>query len=65
MDLTFSPDDLQFQERARAWLLANVPKDPAPHDGPEARTYALDWLAKCHADGWSGIGWAAPKSATK
>lgn len=57
MQLKFTDDDNHFRKQAREWLADNVPNQPAPYDGQPAREYALSWLAKCHAGGWSGIGW--------
>lgn len=57
MQLSFTEADEAFRATAREWLSANVPHERAPHDGPQARDFALAWLAKCHAGGWSGISW--------
>ena len=59
MHFEFTNDDHAFRLRARAWLLANVPKTAAPHDGDASREYALAWQRKLHAAGWSGISWPA------
>lgn len=57
MNLTPSPEDDAFRRRARAWLEAHVPPTRPPVDGPAARKAARDWLAQCHAAGWSGLAW--------
>ena len=57
MELNFTPDDEAFRASARDWLMANVPRERAPHDGKPARDYAQAWLARRHRDGWAGIGW--------
>jgi alkylation response protein AidB-like acyl-CoA dehydrogenase len=57
MHLKFTEDDENFRQSARAWLLANVPRDRAPSDGAPARAFAEAWLSRCNKDGWSGIGW--------
>ena len=57
VQISFSPEDQAFRHTAREWLLANVPGDRAPHSGRPARDFALAWLARCHAAGWSGISW--------
>lgn len=46
-----------FRARARAWLLANIPTDPAPSDGPDSRAYALRWQKLQHQGGWTGLTW--------
>lgn len=53
----FTADDQAFREKARNWLQASVPSSMPPHSGWPARDYALGWLAKLHAGGWSGISW--------
>ncbi|AQZ49901.1 acyl-CoA dehydrogenase family protein [Martelella mediterranea] len=59
MHLKDTEDHISFRAAARAWLSENVPAGPAPRDGAASRQYALDWVAKCHSGGWSGIGWPA------
>lgn len=59
MRLELTPDDLAFRQSARDWLAANVPANPAPHDGSPARDHALTWLRTRHQGGWAGIGWPA------
>ncbi|MCG2842028.1 acyl-CoA dehydrogenase family protein [Sandaracinobacter sp. RS1-74] len=50
-----------FRMEAREWLAANVPASPAPHDGPGARAFALEWQRLQHEGGWAGLSW--PKEA--
>ncbi len=57
MQLNFTQDDEIFRLQARKWLLAIVPRERAPYEGPAARAFAQAWLSRCHRDGWSGIGW--------
>lgn len=59
MEFSFSQADEEFRRSAREWLVANVPTKAAPHDGAASREYALSWLRKRHAAGWSGISWPA------
>ncbi|TKT78378.1 acyl-CoA dehydrogenase family protein [Aquamicrobium sp. LC103] len=59
MRLNFTKDDEAFRHRARDWLIANVPRERAPHEGMPARRFSLDWLSSCHEGGWAGIGWPA------
>jgi alkylation response protein AidB-like acyl-CoA dehydrogenase len=59
MFFAFTDDDLAFAREARAWLQANVPREAAPHSGPASRAFALGWLRRLHAGGWSGIAWPA------
>src|SRR5882757_9526123 len=46
-----------FRREARRWLEANVPKAPAPEDGPASREYVLGWQRKQAREGWAGIAW--------
>ena len=59
MRFEFTDEDRAFREEARRWLRANVPSVRAPTGGPAARAFALDWVRKRHAAGWSGISWPA------
>ncbi|MCB1464114.1 MAG: acyl-CoA dehydrogenase family protein [Nitratireductor sp.] len=59
MMLELAPEDVAFRLNARDWLKANVPAAPAPHEGHPSREYALEWLARLHASGWSGLAWPA------
>jgi len=52
-----SEDIGAFRRRARAWLNANVPVEPAPLDGAEGRTFALAWQKRQAEGGWAGIAW--------
>ena len=46
-----------FRLEARRWLEANVPRKPAPEDGPESRDYVLAWQQAQARAGWAGIAW--------
>ncbi len=59
MQFEFSEEDKAFRKSARQWLLENVPARTPPHSGADARDFALEWLRKRHAGGWSGISWPA------
>jgi alkylation response protein AidB-like acyl-CoA dehydrogenase len=49
--------NLTFRAEARKWLLANVPAEPPPEDGPASRDYVLAWQRTQAQGGWSGIAW--------
>lgn len=51
----------EFRRRARAWLEANVPREPAPRDGLPAREFSLRWQRTQAEGGWAGVSW--PKEA--
>jgi len=46
-----------FRTEARRWLLANVPDEWAPSDGPAARDFVLRWQQRQHQGGWAGLTW--------
>ncbi len=46
-----------FRLRARTWLSANAPTEPAPLDGAGARDFALAWQKRQSDGGWAGIAW--------
>lgn len=57
MDLEATPAEREFRERARDWLRANVPAEPAPEDNRGARSFELAWQQAQHEAGWAGISW--------
>lgn len=52
-----SADLEAFRRRARAWLEAHVPAEPAPSDGQAARAFSLAWQKTQHEGGWAGLSW--------
>jgi alkylation response protein AidB-like acyl-CoA dehydrogenase len=57
MDLETTAGEREFRERAREWLRANVPREPAPEDNKGAREYELAWQRLQFEAGWAGISW--------
>ena len=57
MDLEFTVEDRRFREEVADWLRANVPKDPRPPEGAEARAFDCAWQRKQYDGGWAGISW--------
>lgn len=58
MDLTFTPEQEAFRKEARAWLEANVPKQPLPSlDTKEGFEAHREWEKKLHAGGWAMVPW--------
>jgi alkylation response protein AidB-like acyl-CoA dehydrogenase len=49
--------DLAFRAETKAWLVANVPRDPQPEDGVAMREFDMAWQAKQYEGGWAGISW--------
>jgi alkylation response protein AidB-like acyl-CoA dehydrogenase len=58
MDLTYSDSEESFRREARAWLEANVPRDPWP-SGDTANGFALhrQWERRLFEAGWSVVSW--------
>src|SRR5438552_2081595 len=57
MDLNFTPEEQHFREQVATWLRENVPHEPRPYEGDEARSFDLGWQRKLHEAGWAGIAW--------
>ncbi len=58
MDLTLSESELAFQAEARAWLQANVPREPLPSmDTPEGWLRHQEWEARLTEARWSVVSW--------
>lgn len=58
MDLTFTEREESFRAEARAWLLANVPREPLP-SGDTREGFELHklWEKKLHQARWSVVSW--------
>ena len=60
MDLSFSPEDLAFQETVRDWLRTNLPAEikHKMHVGLElTKEERIDWQNRLSAKGWMAPGW--------
>ena len=58
MDLTLSESELAFQAEARAWLEANVPREPLPSmDTPDGWLAHQAWEARLTEARWSVVSW--------
>jgi alkylation response protein AidB-like acyl-CoA dehydrogenase len=58
MDLTYSEAEQAFRQEARAWLVANVPRDPMP-SGDTAEGFALHrhWERRLFEARWAVVSW--------
>jgi alkylation response protein AidB-like acyl-CoA dehydrogenase len=58
VDLTYSPAEEAFRHEARAWLEANVPREPLP-SGDTAEGFALHrhWEKKLFEARWAVVSW--------
>jgi alkylation response protein AidB-like acyl-CoA dehydrogenase len=62
VDLRFSPAELAFRARLRAWLAEALPTLPArPHrdDWPARRRLDTDWQRRLFDAGYAGVDWPA------
>ena len=59
MEIRFSDAEEAFRADARAWLEANVPREPRPESADLAarRTYDMAWQRRMYEAGWAGINW--------
>ena len=60
MDLTLTPEELQFRDELRAWLAANIPKEwERVRDEPMERRFQFlrEWQRKLYDAGWAGVSW--------
>jgi alkylation response protein AidB-like acyl-CoA dehydrogenase len=58
MDLTYSEREEAFRAEARAWLRANVPREPLPSgDSREGFALHLDWEKRLFDAGWAVVAW--------
>jgi alkylation response protein AidB-like acyl-CoA dehydrogenase len=57
MDFRDDPDEVQFRQGFRAWLVANIPTDPAPLGGAERAHFWRTWHHMLYEGGWMGLSW--------
>ena len=59
MELRFSDAEEAFRRAARAWLEANLPREPRPEiaDLHARRAYDMAWQRRMCDAGWAGINW--------
>jgi alkylation response protein AidB-like acyl-CoA dehydrogenase len=58
VDLTYTPKQQAFRKEVRAWLEANVPREPLPSfDTREGFEAHRRWEARLHAGGYAMVPW--------
>ena len=55
MNLSFTPEEQQFQQDVRGWLAANAPQAPAALT--YERDFVMAWEQKLASQGWLASGW--------
>lgn len=56
-ELSFTDSEEAFRKELRAFLAANLPKDPPPTDEDARREYQRRWQQTLASGGWVGIQW--------
>lgn len=61
MDLSHTPQELEFRDELRAWLSQNVPagwqKQTADHSMEERFHFLCGWQKTLYDGGWAGVSW--------
>jgi len=58
MDLNFTDSENAFRQECRAWLEANVPREPLPSgDTKEGFALHLEWEHRLFDAGWAAVSW--------
>lgn len=57
--LEYTPEEEAFRLELRAWLEANVPREPMPDDEDARRDHQRAWQRRLAAAGYVGIQWPA------
>jgi len=57
VEIRFSPAEEAFRAEARAWIEANMPREPRPTELRRRSDHDLAWQRRMHDAGWAGIAW--------
>jgi alkylation response protein AidB-like acyl-CoA dehydrogenase len=57
MDLSYTPQEQAFRAELRAWLDANVPRQPLPPTLEEEAAFLTAWQRKLFDAGWAAVHW--------
>ena len=57
MEVRFDTATEAFRQEIRAWLVANIPKEPMPSDSEGAFHHMRAWQKQMFDAGWAGIHW--------
>jgi alkylation response protein AidB-like acyl-CoA dehydrogenase len=57
MDFSYTPEEEAFRAELRAWLTANVPRDPLPAGLEEEVAFLTAWQRRLHDAGWAAVHW--------
>ncbi|HXJ36194.1 MAG TPA: acyl-CoA dehydrogenase family protein [Candidatus Eisenbacteria bacterium] len=56
-ELSYTAEEQAFRRELRAWLAANLPKEPVPDDEDARRVFQRAWQKRLAAAGYVGIHW--------
>jgi alkylation response protein AidB-like acyl-CoA dehydrogenase len=57
MDFSYTPDEQAFRAELRAWLEANVPREPLPATLEAEAAYLTAWQRRLFEAGWAAVHW--------
>jgi alkylation response protein AidB-like acyl-CoA dehydrogenase len=57
MDFSYTPAEQAFRAELRAWLAANVPREPLPETLEAEAAYLTAWQRRCFDAGWAAVHW--------
>ena len=57
MDFSYTPAEQAFRAELRAWLAANLPREPLPETLEAEAAYLTAWQRRCFDAGWAAVHW--------
>jgi alkylation response protein AidB-like acyl-CoA dehydrogenase len=57
LDLTFSPEETEFQDELRQWLAENHPGDEPREDDDSTFEFRKNWQRSLYEGGWAAVQW--------
>ena len=57
MDFAYTPAEQAFRSELRAWLAANVPREPLPETLEAEAAYLTAWQRALYDAGWAAVHW--------
>jgi alkylation response protein AidB-like acyl-CoA dehydrogenase len=57
MDFSYTPAEQAFRAELRAWLAANLPREPLPEALEAEAAYLTAWQRRCFDAGWAAVHW--------
>lgn len=57
MDFSYSASEDEFRREIRAWLAANVPRQPPPTNLDDEADFLTTWQRQLHEAGWAAVHW--------